>query len=128
MSAQIHHLHNAIANVAPINGISGDIRDHKNVKVHFCKEATSEQIEKAKAVINQFDIRKKYDPDVAAFLDELAQCELFSDAEFHGLSRALAISNIEARKKYISKNLAFSDNQKVALARLCNAHCITLPI
>lgn len=128
MPAEIHHLHNAISAVCPIVGICGDIRNHKAVRVDFKQEATDEQKAAARAIVESFDPSRKYEPDAPAFLDALAQDDSFNDFEFHSISRALKINNLEARMKYLSKSLALSEKQKETLSLIAREHCIDLSI
>jgi hypothetical protein len=127
MKAQIHHLHKAIAKVAPIVGISGDIKDHLNVKLHFEGEATPAQIADAQAVIKAFDVTKKYDADPEAFFADLALSS-FNDAEYMSIFRAVKIVDTGAKKKYLDNRIALSDSKRAELKKLCDEHCIDLPI
>ena len=128
MTAQEHHVHAAVAKVAPIVGLSfpDGMKNHRTAEIQFLPSATEAQKAAAKQALVSFDPNKKYDPDPAAFLDELARSASFTDAEFSALQRALAITDGAARKSYIARALHLSDTQSKELGKLCQAHCITL--
>lgn len=129
MHAELHHLHAEIAKVCPITGISGDINKQGEARVdniHYLGNVTDAQKKAAAAVIKSFDANRKYDPDPDAFLDDLAQSDKFSDAQYMAVHRALRISDEATRVIYAVKNLKLDDDQKKQLAALCKTHCITL--
>lgn len=129
MQAEPHHLHDEIAKVAPITGLSfpDGFKNHKTAVIRFTDEATPNQQHLARKVLEAFDHDKKYDPDEAAFLDGLAQLPDLLDAEFHSIYRAVKILNLDARKKYLGQ-LGLSAKNKADVLKLAAEHCITLPL
>lgn len=63
-------LHDEIALVCPINGLSGDIKDPSNVEIDFAPTATPEQKIAAQDICNSFDVNMLGSRELDNSLDE----------------------------------------------------------
>lgn len=126
--SDLHNLHEAVAAVAPIETVRGDIEHHRKVRIVFAPHATLDQRVAAFKVVDEFDPTRAFYPDLPAFIRDLSESENFNDAEFSTIHRVANMQNPDAQKKVLMRLTALSDNQVTELKRLAQYHCISLPL
>lgn len=129
-AADLGVLHERVAEICPLIGLSGDPADPANLRIDFAPGATKQQINAAKAFLASLtkDSAEVQPPDVEGFLEECLSSSVFTTDELVQILYCERQKNQAKRDALILKLVMKAPPERQSeLVKIANKHAIRLP-
>lgn len=130
-AADLALVHEKLAEVCPIVGVSGSVEDIANLRIDFAPDATATQKKAARDALKALaeNPAAVQPPDVESFLEECLDSEAFTTEELVQILYCERQKNTARRNALILKLVAKAPPERQAkLLELAGKHHIALPI